>query len=239
MNSGAAWCVKYRMRAILAGLVAGATGLLCAAEVEESVVVPGPESSRFATRVAELEAALAERESELERLTLDLRTSEARRQTEKEQWGTRLAIAEEQRSSAVRSAESVLAAAKTLRDRSKKELRLAKESLGRALQLVDEAKLRGQVAERAMAEARRRASDAERAEAAWQTAEAAADRRERDVEDLRRTPVIVSGGYPVYGHRRRPLPCGVTRKQGPVRIPRTGTGSDLPSPISGIPLQRR
>jgi hypothetical protein len=226
------------MRAILLCLAVVSAGLPAAARAQQAVAA-APEAPGFEQRLAALEAVVAEREREIERLKAEVQAAEQLRQQENAGWQERLSAASGQNSAAVQQAEAALAEARSLRSLSKKELRLAKESLGRALQLIDEAKLRGREAGQAMAEANRRAEAAWRAEVAWQAAEQTAARRESELAGLRHQPVIIYGGYSSYG-RPSHHPARVSSGVGEVlRVPRSGTGSDLPSPISGIPVGRR
>lgn len=136
----------------------------------------------------------------------------------------------------VKQAKEDLAEALALHNYAQKQMRLAKESLGRGLQLVDEASSLRAQAERAKQEAAALEAAARKAEEAARLAAATANAE-------RATDPSVPGywgdlGYSDNNWHRPGKRCPTPPKPQVTRVPRNSIASEFPSPMRGIPVKR-
>ena len=152
----------------------------------------------------------------------------------------RLAEQEVRVAAMLQQAKESLAQAAALHAYAQKQMRLAKESLGRSLVLADEAKAMQTAAGRAVQDAAARAQAARlEAEAARQKAAAAVASQQGEEEQSPAGPAVIWGGFrPPQGVPPPADPWAQSRDKGPFRIPQSGTGSDLPSSMPGFPVKR-
>lgn len=156
----------------------------------------------------------------------------------------RLAEQEVKVAAMMRQAKAALNEAAALHAYAQKQMRLAKESLGRGLALVDEAKAIRAASDQAVAEAKAREAEARReTETVRQEAEAALAQAgvARPDEVLARPaegPAVVYGGFHTCAVPPMPPdPWKTHRENGPYRVLRSGIASDLPDSLRQIPVK--
>lgn len=157
----------------------------------------------------------------------------------------RFAAQEMRLAAMVKQVKEDLAEALALHAYAQKQMRLAKETLGRGLQLVDEAQAAQAAAEQLhaetarLAEAARQSEEASRQAAA--SAEDAAANEAAAAADRPQGPAVIYGGFNKHDclvPKWPKDPWAQSRDKGPVRIVRSGVAAEFPSPLQGMPVQR-
>jgi hypothetical protein len=156
----------------------------------------------------------------------------------------RLAEQEVRVAAMLREAKIALAEAAALNAYAQKQMRLAKESLGRGLTLVDEAKSMRAAADQAVAQAKageaqaREEAETIRQEAEAMLAEAGVEDSDRVLADPATGPAVVYGGFHTCATPPMPRdPWAPHRHLGPNRVLRSGIASDLPDSLHAMPVK--